>query len=149
MKKKILMLFAAMSILGSSMSVNAVGISGEGQVFRPEVSGRKESKGLAPKGDTPTDRGTTAISGFLGSVNSYGKSTSTIKNDKITTRNYLVVDGKQVKSYESISTNSKSDKTAEIYAGVSLFNPDAYSHSTHIFECNGYKTNVLNSSKKL
>lgn len=38
MKKKILMLFAAMSILGSSMSVNAVGISGEGQVFRPEVS---------------------------------------------------------------------------------------------------------------
>ena len=119
MKKKILVLFAAMSILGSSMSVNAVGISGEGQVFRPEVSGRKESKGLAPKGDTPTDRGTTAISGFLGSVNSYGESTS------------------------------KSDKTTEIYAGVSLFNPDAYSHSTHIFECKGYKTNVLNSSKKL
>lgn len=154
MRKKIISCMLAILMLSGGVPSYA---SDTSVIETPEIKtktdieiGQKVSINPLSRASTATDSGTTYISSGLVSVSSYGVSTSTITNNKISTSNYLVIKGVQVNKYSSSDTNTKSNKTKSITGSASITNrKEAYSHTTHTFECTGYKTNVLNTSVTL
>lgn len=92
--------------------------------------------------------GSAPYSGGFYRIQSYGKSYSDVRNDVITTTNYLIVDGYQQDSKTKTEYNVSTSQTGKTSCVISNYG-SAYTYSTHFFKLKGYKDHVLNTSRSL